>query len=506
MREPQTLPHDAEAENAVCGGILLRGKEALADVLDVIDEEDMYQPRTQAVLRAMRILDERGEPLDVITLADQLRRSSELELVGGIEGIARLDRFATAHNIRRHAEIVRDRARVRETVVAAREIAAEGMDQDLDDAEAYCEAAVTRMRDAAAAASSSTYVHARPALLDVFHTITELQREGAAMSGCPTGFHALDDMTDGLQPTDLIILAARPSMGKTAMALNLATEATVPKAKHLNAAAIQDRKNPAAALAAMRVEGYVPYGWPVLIFSLEMSTEQLLTRVICSEAQVDSKLLKKPGAMMESDFKALIAAADRVSRSGMYIDDSAAISITALTRKATRWADKHCQEDPDGRRRGLIMVDYLQLMTGKAGKNYKSREPEVADISRGLKALAKTLKMPVVALAQLNRAADSRADHRPNLSDLRESGAIEQDADVIMFLYRAERYLPADPTDEQLRGVQGKADLIVSKHRGGDTGTVPLVFVKRHTKFQNPALDYEGLGYRRGAGEVNARG
>jgi replicative DNA helicase len=479
MPAPRTLPHRPEAENAVLGGILLRGRDALGEVQEYVREEDFYQPRAQAVFRAMRILDERGEPIDVITLEAQLRRTGELELVGGIEGLARLDRYATAHNIKAHAELILEAAQVRNLVVATREIAEEGMGE-LEDPKAYIDTAEQKVLKVNERGRKSTYRSSRDLMLEVFQGITDRQRQTDPITGVPTGFFALDEMTAGLQPSDLLIIAARPSMGKTAFALNLAQQACVTPAKYMNAPADQR-----------------PPRYPVLFFSLEMGATQLIERVLCSEARVDYAQLRRGGRMMEQDFRNLIAAADRISSAPLYIDDTAAPSIMEIRARARRWRDDRTifpdpdPADPSANHKGLgmIMVDYLQLARGGKAR-YDSREQEISEISRGLKALAKELKVPVVALSQLNRAVDSRADHRPQLSDLRESGAIEQDADVIMFIYREERYLTGDVPEDKRREVENKAEVIIGKQRNGPIGTVHLNFMKKHTRFENPAPEY----------------
>ena len=480
MAQPRTLPHRPEAENAVLGGVLLRGREALGEVLELITEEDFYQPRAQAVFRAMRILEERGEPIDVITLEAQLRRTGELELVGGIEGLARLDRYATAHNIKAHAELILEAAQVRNLVVTTREIAEEGM-QEVEDVKAFIDTSEQKILKVNERGRKSTYRSSRELMLEVFQGITERQRQTDPITGISTGFFQMDEMTAGLQPSDLIILAARPSMGKTAFALNLAQNACILPAKFANAPPEQR-----------------PARYPVLFFSLEMGATQLIERVLCSEARVDYAQLRRGGRMMEADFRGLIAAADRISNAPFYIDDTAAPSILELRARARRWRDDRTifPTDPDPndpsanhKQLGLVMIDYLQLARGGKAR-YDSREQEISEISRGLKAMAKELKVPVIALSQLNRAVDSRADHRPQLSDLRESGAIEQDADVIMFIYREERYLSGDVPEEKRREVENKAEIIIGKQRNGPIGTVHLTFMKKHTRFENPAPEY----------------
>ena len=479
MTEPRSLPHRREAEAAVLGGILLRGRDALGEVLELIDDADFYVPAYQAAFRAMRMIEERDEPIDVLTLEAQLRRTGELELIGGLEGIAALDRHATAHGVKAHAALVLEAAQLRNVVVAGREIAEEGMG-DVEDASAFIGAAERRMAKVGERGRKASYRSSREVTLEVFQGITDRQRQTEAITGVPTGFYQLDEMTAGLQPGDLIILAARPSMGKTALALNLAQNACIMPQRFVNAPEM------------------APPRYPVLFFSLEMGATQLIERILCSEARIDYSMLRRGGRMLEPDFRGLIAAADRISKASLHIDDSAAPTITELRARSRRWRDDRTifpepdPEDPTANHKGLglIMVDYLQLARGGKGR-YDSREQEISEISRGLKAMAKELKVPVIALSQLNRDVDKRADHRPALADLRESGAIEQDADVIMFIYREERYLPPDAPEERLREVENKAEVIIGKQRNGPIGTVNLTFIKRHTRFENPATSIE---------------
>ncbi|TPV94209.1 MAG: replicative DNA helicase [Myxococcales bacterium FL481] len=468
MSDLRTLPHNSEAESAVLGGVLLRGREALIDVQDVLGAEDFYIPANQAVFNAMIALDQSGDPIDVITLESRLRARDELKLVGGIEALGRLaDRYATSHNIDAHARLVRDAAMVRRLVVAAREVAEEGMG-DLEDVRAFVDQAEQRVLAVNEAGRKTGFRPSRDLVLEVFRGISERQKYQSAVTGVPTGFAKLDDMTAGLQPGDLIILAARPSMGKTAFALNLAQAACIWTSKHMGLK--EDERPPL---------------YPVLFFSLEMGASQLIERVLCSEAQVDYSNLRV-GRFVESDYRQLIAAADRISSAKLFIDDTAAPSILEIRNSARRWkGDRNIFADPSSKL-GLIVVDYLQLVRGGKGR-YDSREQEISEISRGLKALAKELRVPVIALSQLNRAVDSRADHRPMLSDLRESGAIEQDADVIMFIFREERYLTSEASEEKRREVENKAEVIIGKQRNGPIGTVHLIFRKQITRFENPA-------------------
>lgn len=479
MVRPQTLPHRAEAENAVLGGILLGGSDAMSDALELVTESDFYQPRAQAVFRAMRIVRESGDPIDVVTVETQLRKTGELELVGGIEGIARLDRYATANNVKAHAELVKESAQVRNMVVASREIAEEGM-SEVEDVGDFVARSQAKFRAASEAREQGTYRSAKDVMLETMTGIIDRKKRGNdTFTGVPSGLVGLDSLTNGLQPTDLIILAARPSMGKTAVALALAMNAAVCRPKHYR---LDPRERPPQ--------------FPVLFFSLEMGASQLMERCLASESGVKFGDLRSTAAFMGGDLRSVIQAGQRIADAPFYIDDTAAPSILEIRARARRWRDDRAifpdpdPDDPSGNHQqlGLVMVDYLQLARG--GKaNYGSREQEISEISRGLKAMAKDLKVPVVALSQLNRAVDSRSDHRPQLSDLRESGAIEQDADVIMFIYREERYLAPDAPEEKRIAAANKAEIIIGKQRNGPLGTAHLHFEKDRQQFRDLARD-----------------
>jgi len=471
--EPRALPHCKEAEAAVLGGVLLGGSQALADVLEITSAEDFYVPAFQAVMQAMSLIHEREQPVDIVSLESQLRRMGSLELVGGIEGLLRLDRHATAHNAKAHAKLVRESAQLRALAVAARDIYAAAMRDDCDPADllARAETDVLAITGTQRRAGPRT---AAEILVDVFADVTERQHSDDAVTGVSTGFHELDDMTAGFQAKDLIILAARPSHGKTALAMNVAANACVVHARYA--------ANPEAS----------PPRCPVLVFSLEMGAQQLMERLLCSEARVDSTMLRRGGRITEAGFRDLIAAAERVSKAQLSIDDSPALSITEIRGTARRWrSDRKLFPDSVSKPKGLIVLDYLQLARGSR-KQYANRELEISEISRGLKAMAKELEVPVLALAQLNRKVDDRADHHPQLSDLRESGAIEQDADVIMFLFRAERYLNSDATEEERARVENRAEVIIAKQRTGAVGSLDLAFIARHTRFENPAREFDG--------------
>jgi replicative DNA helicase len=465
------LPHNKEAEAAVLAGILLRN-EALNDVVTLIDEEAFYVPAHKAVFRAMTKLADRGQPIDPVTLEHQLRQTDELGLVGGLEGLGKLsDRYASSHHVANHAELVRQTASVRRLVQTASDIADEGR-EGVEDVSEFIDSAERRLLEVNQAGRVGGYRSAKEIIHGVFENITERAKLKNPITGVPTSFVKLDEMTGGMQPGDLIILAARPSMGKTALALNLAQHACITQAKHQH---LSEDERPAR--------------YPTLVFSLEMSAGQLIERILCSEARVDASKLRS-GRLMESDFRELVHAADRMHKAPLFIDDSGAPTILEIRARSRRFRqDKQLfpTKDESSKKKplGLIVVDYLQLCRGGKGR-YDSREQEISEISRGLKAIAKELELPVLALSQLNRGVDSRSDHRPQLSDLRESGAIEQDADVIMFIYREARYL----TDEQERAkVERDAEVIIGKQRNGPTGTVHLIFRGEHTRFENPAAE-----------------
>ena len=462
----RTLPHNNEAEAAILGGILLRGQQALNDVLDLVREDDFYNTAHQAIFKAMKALDERREPIDVVTLEAQLRNVGELKVAGGLEALNKLgDRYATSQNIVHHAELVRRSSMVRNLVITAREVADEGMDE-LENPNEFIDQAEKRIMAVNERGRRTAYQSSAELLKQIFVTITERAKRQNPITGVPTHFTDLDKMTGGMQPGDLVIIAARPSMGKTAFVLNLAQNACVPQARHVGLP-----------------EDEQPVLHPILFFSLEMGATQLVERVLCSEAKVDYSKLRS-GAFIDDDFRRMIGAADRISQARFFIDDQAAPSILEMRARARRFREDRTIFTGNKEQFGLIVVDYLQLARGGKAR-YDSREQEISEISRGLKAMAKELHMPVLALSQLNRAVDSRADHRPQLSDLRESGAIEQDADVIMFIYREERYLAGDASPADRAKVENKAEIIIGKQRNGPIGTVHLTFLKHHTRFEN---------------------
>lgn len=463
MRE---LPHHNESEAAILGGIILRGRPALSDVLDVVTEDDFYSPAYQAVFKAIKALDSRDAPLDPTSIADQLESTSELKLAGGIISISGLsDRYASSSNITHHARRVREAATVRALALACREIADRAMDP-VEDTGAFIDEAERQVMKINERGRATTYKSSTTLLPQIFEQIAARAKRQNPITGVPTCYIDLDKLTGGLQPGDLVIIAARPSMGKTAFVLNIAQNTCIPSSVWL--------LTPPEERRILQ---------PVLFFSLEMGELQLVERILCAEAKVDYSKLRA-GSFVQDDFHRLIAAAERMAKAQFYIDDQSSPSILEMRARARRWRADRSIFTGQADEFGMVVVDYLQLARGSQAR-YGSRELEISDISRGLKAMAKELKLPVVALSQLNRAVDSRADHRPVLSDLRESGAIEQDADVIMFIYREERYLAGDAKPEERAKVEGKAEIILAKARNGPIGTVNLTFIKQHTRFEN---------------------
>jgi replicative DNA helicase len=431
-------PQSLEAEVSVLGGVLLEN-EALNRVLEVVNEGDFYREAHRQIFSALLHLYERNEPADLITLSEVLKKRDALEEVGGIEYLNFLvNSVPTAANIAYYAKIIKEKSILRKLINRATEIINLGfgdagdVDESLDRAERWIfEISEDRARP--------SFFPIKDIIKASFKTIENLYEKKQLITGVPTGFTKLDDLTSGLQPSDLIIVAGRPSMGKTALALNITQHA-----------AIED-------------------GIPSAIFSLEMSKEQLALRLLCSEAKVDAHRLRG-GFLSETDWPKLTRAAGSLSEAPIFIDDTPGLTVLEMRAKSRRLKAEH--------NLGLVVVDYLQLMRGRA--NSETREQEISDISRSLKALAKELRLPVIALSQLNRKVEDRGDRRPQLADLRESGAIEQDADVIIFLYRDEIYNRSEDNPHK-----GKAEIIIGKQRNGPTDKFELAFLDKYTCFEN---------------------
>ncbi len=432
-------PQDLEAERSVLGGILLTN-DALADVMEHLKVDDFYREPHRKVFNAMMELSTRNDPIDLITLADELRKRGELEEVGGTPFLAGLDSYVPATaNLTRYAKIVRDKALARRLISAAHEIAREGYEQK-GDVDELLDGAEARIFEVTEKKASTAFTPLATSVKRVFANLEELYDKATDITGVATGFTAFDTMTAGLQKGDLIIVGGRPSMGKTSVVMNMAG--------HI---AIELKR-------------------PVAVFSLEMSADSLTTRLFASEARVDGQRLRT-GRLLDSDWPKLARAADKLFKAPMFIDDSAGLTALEMRAKCRRLKAKTGDL-------ALVVVDYLQLMKGKPGTD--SREQEISDISRGLKALARELECPVIALSQLNRSLERREDKRPQMSDLRESGAIEQDADLICFIYRDEVYNKESPD-------KGIAEIIIGKQRNGPTGVVRVAFQRDYTRFENLA-------------------
>lgn len=434
-------PQNLEAEQSVLGAVLL-DNHALNRALEILTPDDFYKEAHRRVFRAILDLYERNEAIDLVTLTEALRQRNDLEGVGGAAYLTELvNAVPTAANISHHAKIVHEKSLVRQLVRAATEIATRGYETQ-DRIEELLDYAEQRVFGISDAKMKPSFYPIRQIVKDSFELIERRYEQKENITGVPTGFPALDDLTAGLHPGDLIIIAGRPGMGKTAFALNIAQHAALDKRL------------------------------PVAVFSLEMAREQLVIRMLCAEARVDAHKLRS-GYLGAADWPKLTAAAGRITEAPIFIDDTAALSVLELRAKARRLK----------RDQGLdmVIVDYLQLMRGRG--NADTREQEISEISRSLKALAKELRVPVIALSQLSRAVENRTERRPQLSDLRESGAIEQDADLVMFVYRDELY-------KQTEENRNRAKIIVSKQRNGPTGDIDLVFLKEYTRFMPYAPGY----------------
>jgi replicative DNA helicase len=441
-------PHDLDAEKAVLGGVLL-DNSALDTVEAIVTPPDFYHPSHAVIFESVQSLKSRGEPVDVVTLAAELRARERLNTVGGAQYLGELtDTIPTIAHIEQHARIVADLAQVRRMIAAAHEITARGYG-DRGSADGFLDFAAARVFEIAQKRSKSSLIELHQAIQEAFERIEKTLERGARITGTETGFRDLDTLTAGMHPGQLIIIAARPAMGKTSLVLNLTTHAAITSQK------------------------------PVLFFSLEMPRVELANRMMCAEARVDQARLRS-NMLTQDDMTALTAAASKLFQLPVYIDDSGDLTLLELRAKSRRIkAEKDVS---------LIVIDYLQLMKASR-EGMDSREREISEISRGLKSLAKELEVPIIALSQLNRSPETRSgkDKRPQLSDLRESGAIEQDADVVMFIYRDEVY----NKDTEDRGI---AELIIAKQRNGPTDTVRLRFVRELTKFENLAEDEHQYG------------
>ena len=440
-------PQNLEAEESVLGGILL-DPAALDRVIEVMSAADFYRDAHRTIFETMLALSERGEPIDLITLSDGLKARGQLPQIGGATFLAELgDKVPSAANVAHYARIVRDKAVLRSLIRVSGEIVGRCYDSQ-DDIEQFLDEAERLIFDVSEQRIRPAFFKVGDMIMDTIKTVEQLYERKEMVTGVPTGFLDLDQKTAGLQPADLVIIASRPSMGKTAFALNIAQYVAL--------------QRPATGA-----------GTTVGVFSLEMAKEQLVMRLLCSEARVDNAKVRA-GYLGERDFPRLAMAAGRLAEAPIFIDDTPGLNVLELRAKARRLKREHDL--------GVVIVDYLQLMRG-LDKKQENRVQELAEISQGLKALAKELRVPVVALSQLNRQVETRGDKRPIMSDIRESGSIEQDADVILFLYRDEMYHP-DSADE------GTAEIIIGKQRNGPIGTVRLAFRSEYTRFENLAGNF----------------
>lgn len=428
-------PQNIEAEQAVLGAILL-SNEALATVMERISAEDFYRAAHQKIVEAMFELGDNNEPVDLVTLTASLQNRQQLEEVGGVSYLAELaNAVPTAANVEYYAQIVEEKAMLRRLIRAATQIVSSGYASAEDVGELISDAE-QRILEISNRRNSSGFVSMRDVLMEVFERVEFLYNHKGGISGIPSGFPDLDKMTSGFQRSDLIIVAARPSVGKTAFALNIAQNVGV-RTKET-----------------------------VAIFSLEMGAAQLVQRIICAEANVDAGRMRT-GFLEGDDWEKLTMAIATLSEANIYIDDSASITVADIRTR--------CRRLKKEKGLGLILIDYLQLIHGRS-KNGDNRQQEVSEISRTLKAIARELDVPVIALSQLSRSVEQRQDKRPMLSDLRESGSIEQDADIVSFLYRDDYY---DKESEK----KNMIEIIIAKQRNGPVGTVELAFLKNFNKF-----------------------
>ena len=458
-----TPPHSVEAEESVVGGILVHARK-FNDVAEFLVPDDFYHPALRAIYEAMLELDAASKPIDSLTVVEQMRALETFDKLRAFNGADYLTelmaKVVTVENIGYHARIIRGKATARRLVEACREISARGYGE-YGDVDEYIDTAEREIFEIAQRSQKQSFEKIKDVLHTTIRNLEKRYEKKQAVTGVPSGYHKLDSMTAGLQPGDLIIIAARPSMGKTSFVMNMVVNA-----------AMQKRREP---------DGKERHPFPALVFSLEMSKESLCERLLCSEARVDSMKLR--GGFLETkDWIRITTAAGNLSEAPILIDDSGSPTLLEIRAKARRWRSDTGLFYAGAEQMGCVVIDYLQLIQGRATKD-DNRQREISEISRGLKALAKELRCPVIALSQLNRSLESRADKRPMLSDLRESGAIEQDADVIAFIYRDVVY-SKDECKEEDRNV---AEIIIGKQRNGPTGAVRLAFKGEFTRFENLA-------------------
>jgi len=431
-------PQNLEAEQSILGGVLIEN-EAINRVIEILDADDFYRDAHRKIFDALINLSERDEPADLITLTNELRKTDQLDVIGGASYLASLiDSVPTAANIEYYAKIVKEKAILRKLIQTSTEIITQSY-EDRGDVEGFLDEAERAIFEISEKRVRPSFYPIKDIVKASFKILERLYEKKELITGVPSGFKELDRLTAGFQQSDLIIIAGRPSMGKTAFCLNLAQYAAIEKKT------------------------------TVAVFSLEMSKEQLGIRMLCSEAHVEGTKLRS-GFLSESDWPRLTIAAGNLSEAPIYIDDTAALTVLELRAKARRLKSD--------RGLGLLVIDYLQLMKGRS--RVESRQQEISEISRSLKGLAKELNIPVIAVSQLSRKTEERTGNRPQLSDLRESGAIEQDADLILFIYRDEVYNRSEDNPNR-----GKAEIIIGKQRNGPIGKIDLAFLDKFTTFKD---------------------
>ncbi len=442
MAENRMPPQNIEAEKAVLGAMLIK-KDAIIEVQEILRPEDFYREAHKVAYEAMLKLTDNEEAVDIVTLTEELRKEEQLERVGGVRFVTDIaNTVPTAANISYHAKIVKEKAELRRLIDAATAIAAAAY-EDTDEVANIMDEAEKRILAVAAGQSTDGFEPMKAILLRTFEHINDLYASKGNITGISTGFKDLDHITSGLQPSDLVLVAARPSMGKTAFTLNM------------------------ASYIGLHNLGTVAF------FSLEMSKEQLMQRMLCSEGGIDAQRLRT-GQLEDEEWTRLVETANRLNSAPIYIDDTAGITVMEMRSKARRLKAEHGLS--------VIFIDYLQLMQGRASKNSDNRQQEISEISRSLKALARELHVPVIALSQLSRSVESRQVKRPMLSDLRESGSLEQDADIVMFLYREDYY----DKDTEAKNI---TEVIIAKHRNGPVDTIKLFFQKEFTKFRDLLIE-----------------
>ena len=446
----KSLPHSPEAERAVLGAILL--ENTLFDqTSEMLTKEDFYLENHRSIFSTMERLSSNTRAIDLLTLREELQKQNELEAVGGAAYVASLlDGVPRVSSVMHYARIVKEKSLLRKLIHSANEILVRGFSNEEDPLE-LLERAEKSIFNISQEKIQGGFVQLQDLLTESYANIESLYERKELISGIPTGFHQLDRLTSGLRPSEIIIVAARPGLGKTSLVVNIAQT---------------------AASVHQKVVG---------IFSLEMAAQQLVTRMLCSEARVDSHKMRS-GYLSKDDWKRLAKTMSKLARAQIFIDDTAGISVVEMRSKARRLKAEHGLD--------LLIVDYLQLMSGSSPNSrgrFENRQQEISTISRSLKGLAKELKIPLIAVSQLSRAPEQRkGDHRPQLSDLRESGSIEQDADLVLFLYREDLYKKEENPDEE-----GIVQVIIGKQRNGPTGVVKLAFIDQWTKFENLARELE---------------